>query len=149
MSDSREKTVLGTLVRTLQPVWETGVLPALERLQRPASARAAPAQARAADGPPRFASNLPRTNTDENLITELEQITRQDPRLPKRVSRRYRRAELLDLLDEARLRIQVLETELELARGASQDVPLLTEEWSLPEPTPEEPLEKRPPPPAV
>lgn len=81
------------------------------------------------------ATPLPRTLTDEHLITELETITRQyelpdAPRKPQRGRRHYSRDTLLSLLEEAKVRIQVLETELELARGTEESIPLLTEEWS-------------------
>ena len=79
---------------------------------------------------------LPRTLTDEHLVAELENVTRQyevasaAPRKPARSRRHYSRDTLLSLLEEAKVRIQVLETELELARGTEEHIPLLTEEWA-------------------
>lgn len=79
---------------------------------------------------------LPRTLTDEHLVAELENATRQyevaevAPRKPARSRRHYSRDTLLSLLEEAKVRIQVLETELELARGTEEHIPLLTEEWA-------------------
>ena len=84
---------------------------------------------------------LPRTLTDEHLVTELDNATRQydlpagqpsqpAARKPARSRRHYNRDTLLSLLEEAKVRIQVLETELELARGTEEHIPLLTEEWS-------------------
>ena len=75
-------------------------------------------------------SALERTLTDEHLVTELENITRESPREPQRGRRHYSRDTLLTLLEEAKVRIQVLETELELARSTDEIIPLLTEEWS-------------------
>ena len=91
---------------------------------------------------------LPRTLTDEHLVAELESATRQfelqraglqekstgsisrKPAMPARGRRHFSRDTLLSLLEEAKVRIQVLETELELARGTEEHIPLLTEEWS-------------------
>lgn len=84
---------------------------------------------------------LPKTLTDEHLVAELENVTRQyevadratpspQPGKPRRSNRHISRDTLLSLLEEAKVRIQVLETELELARGTEELIPLLTEEWS-------------------
>ena len=95
---------------------------------------------------------LPRSLTDEHLVTELERATSQfelqrsgqnsagkidpantssrRPGKPARGRRHFSRDSLLSLLEEAKVRIQILETELELARGTEQHIPLLTEEWS-------------------
>jgi len=89
---------------------------------------------------------LPKTLTDEHLVAELENATRQfelqrgtqsnpaitssrKPAKPARGRRHFSRDTLLSLLEEAKVRIQVLETELELARGTEEHIPLLTEEW--------------------
>ena len=92
---------------------------------------------------------LERTLTDEHLVVELENITRQMSQhghtantqpsrraSPQRGQRRHRRDTLLALLEDAKVRIQVLETELELARGFDETIPLLTEEW--PDDTPDQ-----------
>jgi len=115
--------------------------PASERasqINEPAKAGAQPQSARRtapAQPKPTSATPLPRSLTDEHLGSELESITRQyelpdAPRKPQRGRRHYSRDTLLSLLEEAKVRIQVLETELELARGTEESIPLLTEEWS-------------------
>jgi|GEM_PF-2631084 len=93
---------------------------------------------------------LPRSLTDEHLVTELERATSQfdlqragqtrsgqkapanlrTPGRPARGRRHFSRDSLLSLLEEAKVRIQVLETELEMARGTEEQIPLLTDEWA-------------------
>lgn len=102
---------------------------------KPLSSRSSSASSSGAASSLSSSSPLPRSLTDEHLVTELDNITRQfelpeAPREPKRGTRHYSRDTLLSLLEEAKVRIQVLETELELARGTEEGIPLLTEEWS-------------------
>jgi len=164
MSESRQLTVLRSLFRTLHPLLESGLRPAralLTGAHKAASTSDTAADANAAAdatgsapptrtdaNPPKSAPRtqptlanrtvaMDRTFTDEHLITELDNITRQyetpgSPREPQRSPKRrqYSRDTLMSLLEEAKVRIQVLETELELARGSDEHIPLLTEEWS-------------------
>lgn len=86
---------------------------------------------------PKASSSALRSITDEHLVSELQQITSNQTaaKLPRRSFNRkhYSREALLALLEEASVRIQVLETELEIARGDSNQIPLLTDEWDAPE----------------
>jgi len=81
---------------------------------------------------PKASSAALRSVTDEHLVIELQQITGHQPtaKLPRRSRKHYSRDALLALLEEASVRIQVLETELEIARGDSDQIPLLTDEWA-------------------
>jgi len=169
--NSRQITVLRSLFRTLHPILESGLAPARRLLtgnqdegaeQSPPHA-AKPNRAQRTDTgatptnqanvdnttsskiPPRARPKAPpiRTLTDEHLVVELENITRQISQhghtahpqpgrraSPQRGTRHYSRDTLLALLEEAKVRIQVLETELELARGHEETIPMLTDEWS-------------------
>lgn len=175
MRNSRQITVLRSLFKTLHPILESGLAPARRLLtssqeespdpagphesSQAATNGAAPpnrASRNAASGtqpksvptttPTRKAS-LTRTLTDEHLVVELENITRQISQhghtahtnsanskdglraSPQRGQRHYSRDTLISLLEEAKVRIQVLETELELARGFDESIPMLTDEW--------------------
>lgn len=108
------------------------------------------------------ASSALRSVTDEHLIAELQNITSQpaSAKKPRRNRRHYSRDTLLELLEEASVRIQVLETELEIARSDREDIPLLTDEWEStttqsmsaptpksvpsPKPIPEQPANQQP-----
>ncbi len=176
MRDSRQLTVLRSLFRTLHPALTSTLKNGLEPAKRMfngayqrstankeketetenaevrADEHADTADAKRAELPP-----LPRSLTDEYLVTELEKATSQfdlqrsgrssagqtqagqtdsahsssrKPGKPARGRKHFSRDSLLSLLEEAKVRIQVLETELELARGSEQNIPLLTEEWS-------------------
>ena len=164
MRNSRQITVLRSLFKTLHPILESGLAPARRLLtgtqeQTPAPAEAQPNRAARVDAqtpqavatptasnktatPRPKPAALERTLTDEHLVVELENITRQislhghtahaastGRASPQRGQRRYSRDTLLALLEEAKVRIQVLETELELARGFDETIPMLTEEW--------------------
>lgn len=156
---SRQLTVLRSLFRTLHPILESGLAPARRLLTTsqkesgeqsssdtpdtsytPRPGAAAPNRAERSDT---LKTPLVRTLTDEHLVLELENITRQISRhghtahtqpgrraSPQRGARHYSRDTLLALLEEAKVRIQVLETELELARGHDETIPMLTEEWT-------------------
>ena len=159
MGNSRQITVLRSLFKTLHPLLDAGLAPARRLLtgnqqQTPDDASTAvesnqqhqPKPKPVASGPHRQASGrgtatgygatsaaapaLARTHTDEHLVTELENITAEMPRAPRRMRRHYSRDTLMALLEEAKVRIQVLETELEIARGTDEHIPMLTEEWS-------------------
>lgn len=170
MRNSRQITVLRSLFKTLHPILESGLAPARRLLtstqeQTPDLVEAQPNRAARADTPTPEAkpgrttdsqapanntpipksAQLERTLTDEHLVVELDNITRQislhghtahaQPAGPQRGQRRYSRDTLLALLEEAKVRIQVLETELELARGFDDTIPMLTEEWQDETPT--------------
>lgn len=154
MGDSRQITVLRSLFATLHPKLksslENGLAPARQLLtgaqpnvepevESAAEPRAGAAKMTdrhtAANNETPLSGRLPRSLTDEHLINELENVSRQHdvpdaPRKPKRGRTHYSRDTLLLLLEEAKVRIQVLETELELARGTEESIPLLTEEWA-------------------
>ncbi len=154
MRNSRQITVLRSLFKTLHPILESGLAPARRLLtstpeqtleQTPDLVEAQPNRAARADTPAPISAKLERTFTDEHLVVELDNITRQislhghtahaQPAGPQRGQRRYSRDTLLALLEEAKVRIQVLETELELARGFDETIPMLTEEWQDETPT--------------
>ncbi|MEM7218166.1 MAG: hypothetical protein AAF515_07355 [Pseudomonadota bacterium] len=72
--------------------------------------------------------------TDDELREELKRLTSaQLPGQPRKTNARYTRDVLVRLLEEAQGRIQVLETELELARQEGDRIPLLTDEWKASE----------------
>jgi len=154
--NSRQKTVLRSLFKTLHPILESGLAPARRLLtgtqESPQPDSARPNRVERSNTPtpaPKItpeAKPLERTLTDENLVVELENITRQFSQhghtanttttqnsrraSPHRGQPHYSRDRLLTLLEEAKVRIQVLETELEIARGMDETIPMLTEEWS-------------------
>lgn len=156
---SRQITVLRSLFKTLHPILESGLAPARRLLGGALDERTEQTQPPEAATPNRaqrtdtLAPNtsqkrqqkqpLTRTLTDEHLVVELDNITRQISQhghtahtqsgrraSPQRGTPHYSRETLLSLLEEAKVRIQVLETELELARGDEEIIPMLTEEWS-------------------
>ena len=159
MRNTRQITVLRSLFKTLHPILESGLTPARRLLtgsqnQAPDAGGSSPNRTRPPATPAPLASPtasvavnpkqpaLERTITDEHLAVELENITRQISihghtahthpsrhASPQRGERHYSRDSLLALLEEAKVRIQVLETELELARGFDESIPMLTEEW--------------------
>ncbi len=124
MADKRQITVLKSLIQTLHPYLESGLHDTRRLL-----ARLHPTQSANDE-----AVSLPaieRTQTDEHLLLALHSATRQSQaREPGRAASHYSKSALLAMLEEARLRIEVLETELELARGVDDNIPLLTEEWT-------------------
>jgi hypothetical protein len=124
MADKRQITVLKSLFQTLHPYLETGLHDTRRLL-----ARLHPTQS--ANDEAVLLPAIERTKTDEHLLLELHNATRQpQAREPRRATSHYSRNALLALLDDARQRIEVLETELELARGVDDNIPLLTEEWT-------------------
>ena len=142
---SRQITVLRSLFKTLHPILESGLAPARRLLTGVLDERTEHTPPPAPKAPQRQEQKKPltRTLTDEHLVVELDNIPRQISQhghtahtessrraRPQRGTRHYSRETLLRLLEEAKVRIQVLETELELARGDEEIIPMLTEEWS-------------------
>ena len=116
----RQLSVLRSLFRTLHP--------ALGEQRGAGSGRASAPSSQAAD------SCGLRSITDEHLLAELQNLSNRPTgtKPPRRNRKHYSRSALLALLEEASVRIQILETELEIARGDSVEVPLLTDEWEEP-----------------
>ena len=132
----RQLRVLRSLFRTLHPSLgeQRG-----KRLDPAQSGHELSAKLQATDS-----SGL-RSITDEHLLAELQSLSSRstDAKKPRRNRKHYSRSALLALLEEASVRIQVLETELEIARGDSTDVPLLTDEWEEPVPKAAPPTDKK------
>lgn len=151
---TRQLSVLRSLFRTLHPylddlqanftqLSQTGFSKAVQQAHDD-KRRNVDANDGAALNTPRVAghhqkpsSEALRSVTDEHLVAELQNITSQQAsaKLPRRNRKHYSRDTLLALLEEASVRIQVLETELEMARGDSEQIPLLTDEWEAPSQT--------------